>query len=146
MEEAKPAEQQGEGKVRKKFEAAMKRANALMRDPNWFKIKKIDRNELPDILDEMAAEEKEELYGKFKAACRALVDKKRNYDKVVKQKEKEFNDAVEAQMKLFLVDLETIFTMVDRIEAVEKEYYDALSSISEGTPPVIIIEQEPGEG
>lgn len=138
MEETKPTEQQGEGKIKKRFEASMKKVQALLKDPNWFKAEKIGKDDLPNILQELAADEKLEIFNRFKAAYKSLVDKKRAYDKAIKQKEQEFNKAVEDKMKEFLVDLDAMLSMVDQMDSIEKEYYVTLHSIQEGTPPATV--------
>ena len=145
MEEPKLQEQQGENKVKKKFEQSLKRVQALMQSPDWYRPNKIGKDDLPGLLEQLTSDRKTELFEKFKKLCNILVDKKLAYDKAVKEKEKEFNAAVEAKMKEFQVDMDAIFALVDQIDNITKDYFGALTSIQEGTPPAIVGNPQPGE-
>lgn len=145
MEENKQNQQEGGNKVRKKFDESMRRLEAIMGNPNWFKADKIGKDELPGLLHRLTANKKEELYRKFETSAITLIEKKLAYDKAVKQKEQEFNKAVEDKMKEFQVDLDAMFAIIDQIDNITGEYYGALKGVIAGTPPVVMGEQAPGE-
>lgn len=145
MEENKQNQQQESGKVKKKFEESMKKLQAILGSPTWFKQPKIGQAELPALLERMTAAKKEELYKKFESMAGTLVEKKLAYDKTVEQKQQDFNKAIEDKMKEFQVDLNAMFAIVDQIDNISRDYYGALSSVADGTPPVVLGNQSPGE-
>lgn len=145
MEENKQAQQQENGKVEKKFNESLKKVQAILGNPGWFKQPKIGQNDLPELLERLTANKKEELYKKFETAAIALIEKKLAYDKAVKQKQQEFNKAVEDKMKEFQNDMDAMFSLIDQIDNITKDYYTALSSIQEGTPPATVGNTSQGE-
>lgn len=145
MEDNKLAQQPEGGKVKKKFEESQRKLQAIMGNPHWFKQPKIGQDQLPDLLKRLASVKQEELFKKFEQAATSLIEEKLAYDKAVKQKEKEFNEAVEAKMKDFQAKMDNMFSLVDQIDNITKDYYTALTSIAEGTPPVSMGNTPPGE-
>lgn len=145
MEENKQNVQDG-GKVKKKFEESLRRLQAILGSPDWYKRSKIGQAELPALLERMTATKKEDLYRKFETMASNLIEKKLAYDKEVKQKEQEFNKIVEEKMKSFQVEMDEMFAIIDQIDNITKDYFGALNSIAEGTPPVVIGNTQPGEG
>lgn len=141
MEENKQNQQQEGGKIKKKFEESIKKLQAVMGNPNWYKQPKIGQDELPELIRRLTANKKEELYRKFEEAAITLIEKKIAFDKAVKQKEKEFNDAVEAKMKEFQGDMDAMFNLIEQIDNITKDYFGALTSVQDGTPPVTLGEQ-----
>lgn len=146
MEENKQTQQQENGKVEKRFNESLKKVQAILGNPGWFKQPKVGQGDLPELLERLTATKKEELYRKFETAAIALVEKKLAYDKAVKQKQQEFNKAVEDKMKEFQNDMDAMFSLVDQIDNITKDYYTALSNIQDGTPPATVGKTSPGEG
>lgn len=145
MEENKQNQQQESGKVKKKFEESKRKLEAIMGNPTWFKQPKVGKAQLPALLERMALAKQEDLFKKFETAAGALIEEKLAYDKAVKQKEAEFNKAVEDKMKDFQVKMDALFALIDQIDGITSDYYGALTSIAEGKAPVVMGENQPGE-
>lgn len=145
MEENKQQQDNG-NKVRRKFDESLKMVQAILGRPDWFKNPKVGKDELPELLHRLTSNKKEELFKKFEAAAISLIEKKLAFDKSVKQKEQEFNKAVEDKMKEFQVDMDAMFALIDQIQNITKDYFNALTTVADGTAPVVLGNSEPREG
>lgn len=129
-EEVKQGEQQENSfsKTEKRYKKVMGQLIAVLGDPDWSKRPKIGGDALNDFLSRATEAKREKLYKDFEAGLNALVDEKGAYDKLVRQKEKEFNAAVEAEQKKFIIKAEALLSMVDDVKGVERRYLETLTS------------------
>lgn len=130
MEETNQGQQQNESsKTRQKFEKTMKQLVAVLSNPDWFKRDRIGSEELSSFLSRATESKKEALYKEFESKLNTLIEKKAAYDKLIKQKEKEFLAAVEAEQKKFIAEAEGLLALVEDAKTIERRYYETLTSI-----------------
>jgi hypothetical protein len=121
-------QQQDNQKEAKKFDANLRKLVALMGGTQTFKKEKVGKDDLSTLIVELTKEKKEGLFKEFKEKANNLVEKKRAFDKMVVEEEKKFQKIILDKKKEFNKEMEGIFGIVDRIDLIEKEYYDTLTS------------------
>lgn len=131
MEENKEQQQSANGKkVLEKFNESMKKMEAIMGNPNWFKpTKKVSKDAIPSIITNMAEKKKAALIESVETALVNVIEEKQKFDKIRAEKEAAFQKAVIEEMQKLLVKLDAVFAMVDQIGSIEQSYYSALKGI-----------------
>lgn len=131
------SQQEAAGKEAKKFEANWKKLVALMNGESIFEKDKLEKSEVAIALEELTKEEKKALIEEFKSKARGLVKTKAEFDKFVKEQKKKMDQAILEKKKEFNKEMQSIFSIVDRIETIERDYYESLREMStnaESTP------------
>lgn len=135
-EEVKETPQEQGDKITKRYEQNLKKLVALFRGEKAFKKGKVPNTDIQLIIEELTKERKEELVKEFKLKAAALLDKKVQFDKFVKQKEEELKNALNNKKKEFSEEMEECFKLVESIDNIVKSYSETFESISkpEETP------------
>ena len=126
MSENQANQKQESGKVKKAFEANMRRLTGLLQGEAYFKVPKAAPEELTVAIAELAKEEKEAMIKNIVVQARTLIQKKRDFDKFVNLQKKELDKKVEAEQKKFNEDSKSLFNLVKDVGSLEKSYYDTL--------------------
>lgn len=132
-EEVEKKEEQG--KVRKKFEAALANFTLIIGGGSLFKPTKLLPKQIQEAIKELAAEEVKIATDKFKADARALIQEKRDHDKHVAQLKKDFEKKEEESMKKFAEKAAALEKTLTNIRDIEKGYYDTLIGAVGGGEP-----------
>lgn len=125
-------QKQESGKVKKAFEANLRKLTGLLKGEAYFKNPKADAAGLNEAIEILAKEEKEALIKKIVEEARKLITEKRDFDKFVNQQRKELEKKVEGKQKEFNEKAKVLFGMVADVGALEKEYAATLKNATEG--------------
>jgi len=128
------AQKNESGKVKKAFEANMRKMVGLLRGEVMFKTPKAAPAELKEAIEVLVKEEKEALTKKIVEEARKLIHEKREFDKFVNQQRKEMDKKVEAKQKEFNEKSKVLFGMVSDVGQLEKDYYETMKNTATGTP------------
>lgn len=137
MEENKPQsteDQQGKEakKIEARFERSLRQLTALM-GPDWSKVSKLQRNDIPEIMTRIVEKKKEELFKKFETDYVSLVEEKKKLDKTIAEKKKEMEKIVLDAKKDFLKKVDATLSIINQMDQIEREYYQTLGdAIAEG--------------
>lgn len=137
MSEVKQDQQQqeGAGKVRKKYEQDLAQLTQVIGGTLLFKPSKLIPSEVETAIKEMAHEEKERLIKEFKDGAINAIKKQREHLKVVAQLKKDFQKKEEESMKEFSKTVDGLFKMLENIKGIEKNYYDILMGYTPSDKP-----------
>lgn len=139
-------QKQESGKIKKAFEANLRKLTALLSGESYFKPAKVGPGgSLTEAVALLAKEEKEALLKKFVEEARKLIGEKRTFDKFVAQQKKELDKKVEAEQKKFNESSKALFALIADIGSIEKEYYATLSNASQGKPNEPVVEEKTEE-
>lgn len=142
--------QQGGGgdnqKVEKKFDFNFRRMVALFHGESIFKPLKVGPDDLQAVMEELAKEEREELFKTFKTKARELIKKKQEFDRFVREEEKKMKAAIIAKKKEFNGEMDKMFGIIGKIETIEKDYYTTLKDIPVTEPVSEAPEEEIEDG
>lgn len=125
-EEVKPQEGGEAGKVDKRFAANMQRLVAIFKGETAFKKVSIPNAESAAIIEELMSEEREAAKKSFKEKAARLIKSKVEFDKFVKQKEKELQDAITNKKKEFNKEMEECFSLLENIDKLKEDYLSSL--------------------
>ena len=115
-----------ENDVTKKFENNETKLVSLLKGNKTFSKVKLSNKEVTDLVEELIKERREENASLFKQKAKALIDSKIQFEKFVKQKEKEFQEAITEKLKEFNKEMEDTFSLVEDIEELRKTYEETL--------------------
>lgn len=132
MSENNANQKQESGKVKKAFEANLRKLTGLLRGEAYFKPLKADGAQLQEAIEVLAREEKEEMIKNIVSEARKLITEKRDFDKFVNQQRKELEKKVEAKQKEFNEKAKVLFGLVKDVGALEKEYAATLENAVAG--------------
>lgn len=132
-EEVKQPQQEGgeAGKVEKRFTANMQKLVAIFKGDGAFKKVSIPNGESAAIIEELMAEEREAAKKSFKEKAAKLIKSKVEFDKFVKQKEKELQDAIVNKKKDFNKEMEECFSLLENIDKLKEDYFTSLTPTEE---------------
>jgi molecular chaperone GrpE (heat shock protein) len=119
--------QEGSDKVAKQYEANIAKLVALMSGSQVFKKPKVKTGDVAAIIEELVAERTENIKKEFKEKASKLIDAKVEFDKFVKQKEKEFQDAITNKKKEFNKEMDSVFGLLESIDEIKKNYESSLT-------------------
>ena len=119
--------QEGNDKVAKQYEANIAKLVALMSGPQVFKKPKVKAGDVAAIIEELVAERTDSIKKEFKEKASKLIDAKVEFDKFVKQKEKEFQDAITNKKKEFNKEMDSVFGLLESIDEIKKNYESSLT-------------------
>ena len=142
MSENQADQKQESGKIKKAFEANLRKLTALLQGESFFKPAKAASEELTVAIAELAKEEKEAMIKKIVAEARTLIQKKREFDKFVTLQKRELDKKVEEEQKKFNESAKALFGLVSDVGALEKSYYDTLKGAITLEPPVEVTKEE----
>lgn len=120
--------QEGGDKVAKQYEANIAKLVALMSGSQVFKKPKVKTSEVDNIIEELVAERTENIKKEFKEKASKLIDAKVEFDRFVKQKEKEFQDAITNKKKEFNKEMDSVFNLLESIDEIKKSYEASLTA------------------
>lgn len=127
--------QQDAGKEAKKFEANWRKLVALMNGESIFRANKLGTEDLTIALTELTGEEKKALIAEFKDKARGLIKSKTEFDKFTKEQQKKMDQAILEKKKELNKEMQSIFGIIDKIENIERTYYEALRDMSRNPEP-----------
>ena len=145
MNDNQQENQNNSGKEAKKFEANFKKLVALFGGMEIFKKNKLVSEEISTVVGELVKEEKEALIVTFKTKAKALINRKQEFDKFLKAETEKVKKATEEKQKEFNKEMEGLYAIVDKIEGIEKSYYQTLGALSNDTDTPS-VEEEAGDG
>lgn len=116
----------------KKFDAAMKRIVAILGGDTLLKATKIEGSDLSVLVERISKTEKEKLLNEFEAGAISLIERKRAFDRFEREERKKFEKLILDKKKEFVTEAEKLFKLVDKIEGIEREYYETLRSAATG--------------
>jgi hypothetical protein len=134
MSENNANQKQESGKVKKAFEANMRKLVGLLTGDTYFKPPKATPDELVEAMATLAKEEKEQLIKNVVTEARTLIKKKRDFDKFVHEEKKKLEKKVEGEQKMFNEDAKKLFGLVKDIGLLEKSYYDTIKNATNSLP------------
>lgn len=118
-------------KTSKQYEQNIKRLVALIGGKENFPKSTIPSNEVSDIVIALLADRKKARIEEFKKKANEILDKKVEFDKIVRKEEQEFKNKVNAKKKEFNDELVKLFAFVDDIKTLEESYYKTISGAAE---------------
>lgn len=128
-EEAK--DQQEAGKEARKFENYYKKLVALLGGPTLIKKRgKLAKDDVLETMQELIKEKKEAKIAEIKQDVKNLIEDKIAYDDFKAAQQKAFEKIVEEKQKEFNKKAEAVFSKIDGIDELEAKYYAALKSAS----------------
>ena len=132
-EEVKQPQQEGgeSGKVDKQFTANIQKLVAIFKGDGAFKKVSIPNAESAAIIEELMAEEREEAKKSFKEKAAKLIKSKVEFDKFVKQKEKELQDAITNKKKEFNKEMNECFSLLENVDKLKEDYLSSLTPAEE---------------
>lgn len=132
-EEVKQPQQEGgeSGKVDKQFTANIQKLVAIFKGESAFKKVTIGNAESAGIIEELMAEERELAKKSFKEKAAKLIKSKVEFDKFVKQKEKELQDAITNKKKEFNKEMNECFSLIENVDKLKEEYVSSLTPSEE---------------
>lgn len=119
-----------DGKITEKFNKNFKRMVALLNGQEMFKTIKLGNEEVRQAVAELVTEQKTKLVVEFKAKVVGFVEKRKEYLKFRKVKEAEIKKAFEEKEKEMNAEMDKTYELIDKIEALEAEYYQMLTGES----------------
>lgn len=122
-------QEQGD-KVAKRYETNLKKLVALFGGEKSLKTSKIKNTEVNAIIEELTKERKENLVKEFKTKAAALLDRKVEFDKFIKQEEEKFKQAINNKKKEFSQEMEDCFKIVESIDNLTKEYAETFENLN----------------
>lgn len=131
MEEEVKQEGGEANKVDKRFTANMQKLVAIFKGEGVFKKVSIPNGESAAIIEELMAEEREAAKKSFKEKAARLIKSKVEFDKFVKQKEKELQDAITNKKKDFNKEMEECFSLLENIDKLKEDYFTSLTPTEE---------------
>lgn len=133
------------GKVAKKFEQNIKKITAVLGGAAPLKgSKKVPKDAVGGVVEELLKERKEEAAKKLKVDLGGLIDAKLAYDKALAEEEKKLAKFKEDKMKEFNQKAEGILNQIDGIGELERSYYQTLGQVA-GAPAVEVSTDEASE-
>lgn len=124
----------GTSKEAMKFHTNMKRLVALFGGQETFKQSKVEGgSELKELVATLVKDEKEALKEDFLKKAKAIIQRKRDFDKFVKGEIAKMEKVVEAKQKEFNEEMEAVFNIVTKVETIESEYYSTLKDLNKDT-------------
>lgn len=125
-------QQQGEDKNKeaKKFSKNFKRLVGLFSGETIFKRNTLDSTQVTQALEKLVKEDRENLEKEFIEGARKLIKRKRDFDAFEKAEREKMDKAVLEKKKEFNKEMESLFSLVDKIENIEKSYYETLTDLS----------------
>lgn len=129
-EEVKQPQQEGgeSNKVDKRFNENLQKLVAIFKGEQVFKKTAIPNSESAAIIEELMAEEREAAKKAFKEKAGKLIKSKVEFDKFVKQKEKELQDAITNKKKDFNKEMEECFSLLENVNKLKDDYFSSLST------------------
>jgi hypothetical protein len=115
------------GKVKKLFDANLKKLTAVLGGESLFRVPKADGPTTMLAIAELVKEEKEQLTKELIAEARNMIREKRDFDKFVKQQQQELNKKVEEKQKQFNEKCKALWGKIADITNIEKDYYSTLN-------------------
>lgn len=135
-DEKEQQNQQDAGKVAKAFDKNMERLIALLGGKELLiRAPKLGGEPLTEAVKELVKEEKEKLVKQFKEKAMSVIASKQAFDKLQDEEQKKFQTAVNNKKKEFNKEVEGLFGMIDKIENLEKSYYETLRGMAVSTTP-----------
>ena len=127
-------QQDNNDKVSKEYEKNFKKFVALLGGEANLKKVSVPNDSIGDVVKELLKERREEFIETFKQDTKDLLDKKIAFDKEVRAAEEQLKKTVTEKKKAFSEAMKKVFTMVEKIDQVEKSYYENLKGTSEVAP------------
>lgn len=130
MEENKDKQEvQDNGKVNKNYEDTMNKLVAIVRGKdNLTPGKKVKKEVVSTIVDELLKEDKEKIQNEVKTGLKDLLAKHISLNKEIAEKEKEFIKLKETKQKEFIDAANKLFGRIDDIAQLEKDYIASLNA------------------
>jgi len=124
----KPEGQEND-KVAKNYEATMNKLVAVVRGKdNLIPGKKVKKEVVTTIVDELLKEDKERIQTEVKTGLKDLLAKHVALNKEISEKEREFIKLKETKQKEFIDAANKLFGRIDDIAQLEKDYASSLNS------------------
>ena len=116
-------------KIKDQHDSAMGKLVAVFNgESNLNKPGKIDNSSVSTLITEVLEEEVEGKKKAFKEKARSLISSKVKYNAFLKQKQQEFQKAVDAKTKEFTKEANDLLQMVEDIDSLQQQYTDALTA------------------
>jgi len=124
-------DKQDAGKEQKKFEGNVKKLTALLvGESELLKPGKVPKDTVRQAMEILVKEKKEEMIANLKTEVSVLLDKYRAFNKFQQEKKKEMEKAVADKLKEFNKEAGVVFQKMEGIDQLEKEYFEALMAVS----------------
>lgn len=115
------------GKIARQFENNMKKLVALMNGRDQIVAHpKLDNDSVITAMQELTKENKKKLVDELKTKINSLVTSYVEFDNFTKQKQREMEKAIQDKKKEFNKQAEEAFKLVEKIETIERTYYESL--------------------
>lgn len=123
-------EKENASKDKKKFQEGFNKLMAMLNgDISLFK-NKIKGKGISMLIAKLTEERQKKVEADFINAASALIDKKVQFDKDIRQKKDEFEKAIAAKEKEFLQEMNKVFGMIDDFGEVQKAYAATLRELA----------------
>ena len=128
MEEQVKQEENSNDKISQKYEANWKKLVALFKSDKPLKgSKKLPKDDVSSVIDELLKERKEKQIAEFKIKASELIDKNIKFNKEVTEAKKQMEKTIQDKKAEYNKAMEEVFNMIDGIAELEKDYYTALT-------------------
>lgn len=128
MEEQVKQEENSNDKTSQKYEANWKKLVALFKSDKPLKgSKKLPKDDVSSVIDELLKERKEKQIAEFKIKASELIDKNIKFNKEVAEAKKQMEKTIQDKKAEYNKAMEEVFNMIDGIAELEKDYYTALT-------------------
>ncbi len=128
------AQEQEEGKIARKFDAAVKTLVAVLGGKEkLLPARSIPKDDMSLIVDELFAEDKLRKKEQAKKDLKDILEKYGIFVKEVSEKEKELKKLKETKMEEFTKATQALLTRISGLSDIEKVYYEGLSIATKAT-------------
>ena len=122
-------ESQSNDKIEKKFSAALNKLVAVVGGKENLKIsRKTPMDQVGNVVSELFKEERESILIETKDSLRNLLKKYAEMEKAVSEKRKELDKLEKQKKDEFSKAAESLFSKIEGVGEIEKVYYAALKS------------------
>ena len=127
--ETNETEQVKADKAEKKFNSVISRLTAIVGGREKLKIsKKTPKDELGALVQELFKEERETTLAETKASLKALLKQYAEMEKAVELKRRELEKLAKDKKSEFVKAAEAVFAQIEDVGDIEKMYYSALKT------------------
>lgn len=132
MEDQNQNQNSENGKVKKRYENALRSTIALLgSEEKLQQNNKVKNKDLAEMVEDLFEEESAANKENFKKELKLLITKKAEFDRFLREEKAKMEKAVSEKMKEFAEAAERLFKKVEDMPLLLKSYYDSANEILE---------------
>lgn len=117
-----------ESKIAKQFDDNFSKLVILFKGEKVFKKTKLPKNDISEIVNTLIAEKKQNTINEFKTKAVAIFESKIRFDKEMRAAKEAYEKVANDKMEQFNKEINDLFSLVENIGQVEKDYYTILEN------------------